>query len=135
MSRPSNIEKAQEFLNMVMEPEVTEIVNAPPIDPQKILDNGSGKDMCEQGSRNLIEWILKRAIYDYKALEAKGVVKNGKMIRQLKHKREIVDYPTEQHVQNLLFWFKDRKEMQFWLDLGRIKFDSEAICRGLGIPV
>jgi hypothetical protein len=91
--------------------------------------------MCDQGSRNLIEWILQRAIYDYKALEAKGIVKNGKLVRKLKHKREVVDYPTEQHVQNLLFWFKDREEMQFWLDLAHIDVDSEAVSRGLGIPV
>jgi hypothetical protein len=138
MSRPSNKEKAEagkEFLNMVMEPEVTEIIESPPIDPIKNLDNGSSADMCDRGANNLIEWILKRAIYDYKALEAKGIVKNGKLVRKLKHKKEVVDYPTEQHVQNLLFWFKDRKEMQFWLDLAHIDFDSEAVCRGLGIPV
>ena len=81
------------------------------------------------------EQILERTILDYKMLEAKGIVKDGKMIRPPKNQKEVVDYPNAHAVEYLLNFFKKTENLAFWLDLGEIKIHPEAVLRGLGFPL
>jgi hypothetical protein len=81
------------------------------------------------------EQILERTILDYKMLEAKGIVKDGKMIRPPKSQKEVVDYPNAHAVEYLLNFFKKTENIAFWLDLGEINIHPDAVKRGLGFAL
>ena len=81
------------------------------------------------------EQILERTINDYKMLEARGIVKHGKMIRPPKSAKEVLDYPNAHAVEYLLNFFQKKENLAFWLDLGEIAIHPEAVLRGLGFEL
>jgi len=107
----------------------------PPIENTKSLDNASAEEMNTTACLNFVEkQIIQEAIYDYKMLEKKGIVKLGKMIRPPRSPVEVLNYPNEHSVKHLLAWFQNKTEMAYWLDLARIQLAPEAILKGLGFP-
>jgi len=112
--------------------EELEVVQAPLLEDAS-LDNIPSSSLNEIGCRDLVAAVVENAILDYKELERKGIVKGGKMIRKLKGKNEVDDYPTDHAVEFLLHWFKDGEEMKSLLNMANIEVQSDFIQRHLGI--
>jgi len=114
--------------------EELEAIQAPLLEDAS-LDNIPASSLNEIGCRNLISAVVENAILDYKELERKGIVKRGKMIRKLKGKNEVDDYPTDHAVEFLLHWFKDGEEMKSLLNMANIEVHSDFIQRHLGFAL
>lgn len=99
------------------------------------LDDIPAEDMNLNACVSFVEdQILAKTIEDYKMLEARGIVKNGEMIRPPKNQKEVLDYPNAHAVEYLLNFFKQKENLAFWLDLGEINVHPDAVLRGLGFP-
>ena len=114
--------------------EKLETIQAPLLEDAS-LDNIPSSSLNEVGCRELVAAIVENAILDYKELERKGIVKRGKMVRKLKGKNEVDDYPTDHAVEFLLHWFKDGEEMKSLLNMADIKVHSDFIQHHLGIAL
>lgn len=101
--------------------------------PRELGDIGSA-NLNVRGCRMVIARIVIQAILDYQMLASKGIVKYGRMVRPLKSKNEVDGYAVKHDVEYLLTWFKDKSQMEFWLDLAHINFHPDYILRSLGMP-
>jgi len=125
-----NNEQVDALVDQMLGAEIV-MEQAPPVTELGDLDKAV---LDTKGCRNTVVHIVIQAVLDYKMLEEKGIVKAGKMIRPLKSKNEVDDYATEHQVKRLLMWFKEKSEIQYWLDLAGINIHSDHILKGLGIP-
>lgn len=107
------------------------IPEVPPIHKVKPLDLDNPQNLNTEACIRFVEYqIIREAIYDYKMLEKRGIVKNGKMIRPPRSHVEVLEYPNSHSIKHFLTWFY--KDLEYWLSLTKIHLTANAIRRGLG---